>query len=164
MNDSLSVVANMPSAPLTSMVVVIEKGLLQGPVFISGTDSPFAYPLTDPLMLPVELALYPVEFLVPSNVTIDTTMYLVDEAKQVDTVIMNNLNVRGTNASIGTLFAEEFVGMNMANAIAIGEAGTFSGISYEEVEVMIWNLGDGSDVLTVENTSEGEWSRPVLVP
>jgi len=127
-------------------------GLLQGPVKISGANSPFVPSLTDPVMLPVESNSG--EFLIPTNVIIDTTMYLVDEAKQIDTVIFNNLNVRGELPSVGTLLKNQFLGMNMANNINVLQNGPFSGVVYEDIEVLVFNLGDGVDEITVENTSE----------
>ena len=127
-------------------------GLIQGPVRISGGDSPYVEPLGNPVMLPNETN--PAEFLVPPNITIDTAMYLVNESKQVDTVILNNLDVRGNLPSIGTLMTDQFEGYNMANGIFVLDNGPFSGIYYEDIEVFTFNLGNGVDVLV----SELHWS------
>jgi len=127
-------------------------GLIQGPIKISGADSPFIAKLSDPLMLPEETN--PDEFIIPPGVIIDTTMYLVNEELQVDTIVINSLNVRGNLPSVGSLFFDQFVGMNMANDIFVMGKGPFSGISYNGIEVMIFNLGEGVDEITVENTSE----------
>ena len=105
-------------------------------------------------MLPNETN--PPFFIIPPNVTIDTTMYLVDEAKQIDAMIINNVDVRGELPSIGVLTYDQFVGMNMANEISILDNGPYSGIAYGDIEVITFNLGDGVDLITVESTSEGK--------
>lgn len=120
-------------------------------LFVGG-DSPYVEPLGNPVMFTNETN--PDNLTFPPGVEVDTTMYLVDEAKQVDTVIVNNLNVRGNLPSVGTLTEDQFTGMNMANEILILGSGPFSGIYYEDIEVFYFNLGDGVDVITVENTSE----------
>ena len=113
----------------------------------------------------------PPEFVIAPGVSIDSTMFLVDEAKQVDTLIINNIDVRGNLPSVGILTSDQFVGMNMANEITILSIGPFSGITYSDIEVVVINLGDGVDHITVENTSEGEKSvltcnayRPFCLP
>jgi len=119
---------------------------------IGGANSPFVYPLGDPRMLPHESDADGPNL--PNGT--DTTMYDVSEDEQVDTIILNNQNVHGTNASIGTLLADQFVGMKMANNIVIKGDGPFGGIYFKDIEVVVLNLGNGVDQITVENTSQGK--------
>lgn len=125
-------------------------GLIQGPVRISGGDSPFVPALADPIMLPNETN--------PENLTlpceIDTSMYFVYEANQTDSVIFNNLDVRGDLPSYGTLLRDNFVGMSMSSDVLVFGDGPFSGVLYDQVELITFNLGDGIDVITIESTSE----------
>ena len=131
----------------------IFQGLIQGPIFISGGDSPNVPGLAFPLMLPGEIN--PDTFQVPPNAApIDETNALVVEDKQVDRIIFNNVDVRGNLSSVGTLTPDVFSGMTMGQNIFIQSLGPFSGIAYEGIEVITWNLGDGVDSITVENTSE----------
>ena len=108
-----------------------------------GGDSPFVENLGSPVMLPQESN--PDKFNIPPGVFIDNTMTLVDEANQVDTVILNNLDVRGNLPSVGIFTNDQFEGMNMANGISILGSEPYSGILYEEIEVFTFNLGDGID-------------------
>ena len=103
-------------------------------------------------MLPKEVN--PDRFIIPDNVRIDETSALVYEKNQVDRVILNSLNVRGDSPSNGTLMLADFVGMSMSQDVFISKNGPFSGIFYEQIEVVIFNLGDGVDSIIVENTSE----------
>ena len=69
------------------------QGLIQGPIFISGGDSPYVPPLGNPLMLPNETN--PDEFIVPPDADFSLleegfSNSLVLEENQVDTVIFNN--------------------------------------------------------------------------
>ena len=79
---------------------------------------------------------------------------LAIEENQVDTVIINNLDVRGNLPSIGTLSTDLFEGMSMAQNIFILDSLPLSGIKYEDIEIMTFNLGGGIDSITVESTSE----------
>ena len=156
-------------------------GLIQGPIVLSGGTSPFVPPLIDPIMLPyessesnlscvyietlffhlfTERAVFavsitdPDDFNVPPGITIDISMYFVSEEKQIDTVILNNLDVRGDMPSVGTLSLDNFVGMTMADQVFVFGNGPYSGVAYDGCEVLLFNLGDGVDHITVEDTSE----------
>ena len=127
-------------------------GLIQGPIVISGGFSPNAYPLGEPLTLPNESN--PPLFVVPPGVVIDTTMYYVREEKQIDTVIFNHLDTLGELPSVGTLNDVGFFGMSMIDELFVFGDGPHSGIKYEKIEVLMFNLGGGIDDITVENTTE----------
>jgi hypothetical protein len=100
-------------------------------------------------MLPNEMN--PRVFQVPPNV--DETNALVFELNQVDKIIFNNLDSRGDFASIGAFDSMSFNGMNMANDIYVLNNGPFSGIKYKAVEIIIFDLGDGVESITVLNTT-----------
>ena len=102
-------------------------------------------------MLPNEIN--PTNFQVPPYVKpIDRTNELVNEFNQVDKIIFNNVDFRG--ASIGVFDSALFSGMNMANDVFVLTNGPFSGIKYEAIEIVTFNLGDGKDLITVHNTAE----------
>ena len=108
-------------------------------------------------MLPQEIN--PEEFLVPPNADFSVleesrSNSLVFEENQVDTVIINNVDVRGDQPSIGTLFSDKFTGMGMGQKIYLQSEGPFTGIDFEGIEVMTFNFGNGVDSITVESTSE----------
>jgi len=103
-------------------------------------------------MLPHEIN--PTIFQVPPNVTIDSTNALVNEFNQVDKIIFNNVDFRGDYASIGVFDSALFSGMNMANDVFVLTNGPFSGIKYEAIEIVTFNLGDGVDSITVLSTTE----------
>jgi len=133
------------------------KGLIQGPIFVSGGESPNVPSLGNPLMLPIEIN--PPEFIIPPNADFSLLAEglantLVYEENQVDRVIFNNLDVRGNLPSVGTLSTKLFEGMTMAQDTYVLNAGPFSGVGFEGIEVMTFNLGDGVDSITVESTSE----------
>ena len=67
----------------------------------------------------------PEVFIVPPCVTIDTSMYYVIEEKQVDSIIINNLDVRGEMPSVGSLMMDNFIGMNMADGVFVFGEGPF---------------------------------------
>ena len=79
-------------------------------------------------------------------------MYDVKETHQTDVVTLNNLDAQGDLH--GTLYSDKFVGMDMASGVAIFGEGSYSGVEYAGLELITFNLGDGVDLLTVENTSE----------
>lgn len=103
-------------------------------------------------MLPTENN--PHYFQIPSNVIIDTSNALVDESKQVDKLIFNNLDLRGNFVSTGVFDSAYFNGMNMANNIYVLTDGPFSGIQYESIEIITFNFGDEVDLITVNNTTQ----------
>ena len=96
----------------------------------------------------------PDDFQVPPNVVIDNSSSLVFEFNQVDKVIFNNLDIRGSFASRGTFDSSSFNGMNMATNVYVLTDGPFSGIEYEDIEIFTFNLGNGVDSITVDDTSE----------
>ena len=127
------------------------QGLIQGPIFISGGDSPNVPRLGDPLMLPHEIN--PDAFRIPDGYEEpDDTNSYVKEELQVDTVIFNNLDIRGTLPTVGVLSEGLFEGMNMARDVFVLTDGPFHGIAFEDIEIMTFNLGDGVDSITVENS------------
>ena len=67
-------------------------------------------------------------------------------------VIFNNLDIRGTLPTVGVLSAGLFEGMNMARDVFVLTDGPFHGIAFEDIEIMTFNLGDGVDSITVENS------------
>ena len=125
-------------------------GLLQGPLIISGGDSPDVPDVGSPLMLPHEWN--PSEFIIPPNVIIDMTTELVFEENQVDTVIFNHLDQKG-NAE-GTIIPNQFLGMGMIRDIFNLGSGPFSGISYDQIEVLTFNFGEEANMLYVNGTAE----------
>ena len=125
-------------------------GMIQGPLIISGGDSPYINPLNSPLMLPHESN--PIEFIIPPGVVIDVSSVLVNETNQVDTVVFNHQNAKG-NAD-ATIIPSHFLGMGMMNDLIISGRGPFSGIVYDELEVLIFNFGEESNILYVNETTE----------
>lgn len=97
----------------------------------------------------------PETFQVPRGVVIDNTNALVFEENQVDTVVFSNFDVRGELPSVGTLSSSHFTGMGMGENIYVQSSGPYSGIKYDSIEVLTFNLGDGVDDITVESTTEG---------
>jgi len=77
----------------------------------------------------------------------------VDPLKQVDTLIIQNLDVRGELPSVGFLFENQLKGMNMASDVVIAGEPQVDGIEYYKAEVIEMYLGNGVDVITIENTS-----------
>ena len=76
------------------------------------------------------------------------------EEQQVDTLVINNLNVVGNLPSIGTLASAQFSGMNMGQNLIVLDNGPYNGLEYDEIEIITLNLGDGVNSIAVANTSE----------
>lgn len=125
-------------------------GQIQGPLVISGGDSPFVSEVGDPLMLPHESN--PDEFIIPPGVTIEMTNEFVYEENQVDTVIFNHLDAQGYAG--GTLVPTKLLGIGMLQDLLIKGEGPFNGIFYEGLEVVTLNFGEESNLLFVNETSE----------
>ncbi|CAB9505197.1 Kringle domain [Seminavis robusta] len=126
--------------------------LIQGPLTVAGSDSPDVPAVSDPLMMPGETDTD--EFVVPDGYEVDDSMFYAVEEKQVNTLIINNLDVRGELASVGTLLADQFYGMNMGQNLVVSGAAQRDGIVYGDMSVIEINLGDGVDEITVVNTTE----------
>lgn len=125
---------------------------IQGPLTIAGSDSPDVPAVTDPLMMPGETD--EPEFEVPEGYTVDQSSYDAIEEDQVNTLIINNLDVRGSLASVGFLAADNFYGMGMGQNIVISGTAQRDGIVYGDMNLILFNLGDGVDNITIVNTSE----------
>jgi hypothetical protein len=125
-------------------------GQIQGPLIISGGDSPYVPQVGDPVMLPHESN--PPEFIIPPGVTIDMTTELVFEYKQVDTVVFNHLDAKG--AAEATIIPEQFIGMGMIQDLIILGRGPFQGIIHSGLEVLTFNFGEEDNLLYVNETTE----------
>ena len=125
-------------------------GQIQGPIVISGGDSPYIPQIDSPLMLPHESN--PPEFIIPPGVTIDMTTELVLEKNQVDTVIFNHMDAKGV--AEGTIIPNQFVGMGMVRNLLILGNGPFTGAIHEDMEVQEFNFGEEDNILYVNETTE----------
>jgi hypothetical protein len=124
---------------------------IQGPIAILGAGAADVPGIGLPLLLPLEFD-DPV-FVPPCGATLNNgTLYVIEE-NQVDHLIINNQDVRGSLPTIGTLTASQLTGMNMGRNLIIGGEPQLDGIFYQDMEVIEINLGNGKDILTVENTS-----------
>ena len=126
-------------------------GKIQGPIRISGANSPEVPQLVDPLRLPTETN--PDFFEPPGGYLIDMSSEFVYEEDQVDTLILNDLDTRG-ESSLGILRCGKIDGMSMGLGIYIAGEGPFSGIDYDGIEIIVLNLGDGVDEILIEDTTE----------
>jgi Ca2+-binding RTX toxin-like protein len=126
--------------------------LIQGPLTVLGSDSPDVPPVADPLMLPGETDKD--EFNVPDGYTVDRSAFDAIESKQVNLLIIYNLDVRGTLPSIGTLTSDQFYGMNMGQNLVISGVEQRDGIVYGDMNLLEIYLGGGVDHITVINTTE----------
>lgn len=126
--------------------------LIQGPLNISGSDSPTIPSISDPLMLPGETDV--ADFEVPSDYTVDVSAFDAIEDDQVNHLIIYNLDVRGTMPSVGVLTADQFSGMNMGQNLIISGVSQLDGIVYQNMNLLELYLGEGIDEITVESTSE----------
>ena len=125
-------------------------GMIQGPLIISGGDSPNVPQIGNPLMLPHESN--PPEFVIPPGFTIDMTTELVKEENQVDTVVFNHMDAKGM--AEGTIIMNQFLGMGMVRDLMILGQGPFNGAFYSGIEVQIFNFGEESNILYVNETTE----------
>ena len=125
-------------------------GQIQGPLIVEGGDSPFVPQVGNPIMLPHESN--PLEFVVPSNLSIDATSLLVLEQKQVDIVTFNHTDAKGTAEA--TILPDRLTGMGMVKDLAILGSDPFSGIGYEGFEIMNFNFGEENNIVHVNDTSE----------
>ena len=125
-------------------------GLIQGPLIISGGDSPYVPQVGSPLMLPHESN--PPEFIIPDGVVIDMTSELVFEENQVDTVIFNHQDQMGS--AEGTIVPYQFLGMGMIRDLIILGRGPFTGVIHEQMEVITFNFGEEDNMLYVNETTE----------
>lgn len=118
-----------------------------------GGESPFATALDEPLMLPSESQA--AEFILPPGfVNLFAPNEDVFEENQVDTLVFNNLNVVGDLPSIGTLATAQFSGMSMGQNLLVLGDGPYNGLEYDQIEIIIFNLGDEVNSIAVKNTSE----------
>lgn len=83
---------------------------IQGPIKVVGEGAADIPQIEDPLMLPNETddATFSPDFELPSN----GTLYVI-EAKQVDRLIIHNTDVRGNEATTGTLSRTQLVGKSV---------------------------------------------------
>ena len=125
-------------------------GQIQGPLIISGGDSPYVPRVGNPLMLPHESN--PPEFVVPSGLSIDASSLLVLEYNQVDMAIFNHSDAKGTAEA--TITPNQFSGLGMVRDLAVSGSGPFSGISYGGFEVLTFNFGEEDNILHINDTSE----------
>lgn len=125
-------------------------GMIQGPLYISGGYSPYIPPLMMALMLPQESN--PFEFVVPSGAAFDLSNEAVVETKQVDTITFNHQDTNKVGAD-ATIIPTHLLGAGMLRDL-IFLGGNFDGIHYEETELLVFNFGDGDDILYVNETAE----------
>lgn len=93
------------------------------------------------------------DFIPPEGAVLSNgTMHTI-ETKQVDRLLIENLDVRGGSPSIGTLSSTQLVGLNMASNIVINGQQQNDGVTYMNFEVMEVFLGDGKDAIDVVSTS-----------
>ena len=125
---------------------------IQGPISIFGGGAAVIPDIEPPLKLPGEFD--EPEFVRPCGApeANNGTLNVVD-ANQVDYLIINNVDVRGSLPTTGVLTSSQLTGMNMGRNIVIGGVPQLDGIYYEEMEVIEIYLGDGSDEVLVQNTS-----------
>lgn len=122
---------------------------IQGPLVISGGDSPYVQ-LNSPLMLAHESN--PSEFVIPTGVTIDMSSQFVIEDNHVDTVVFNHLDAKGVEE--GTIIPDQFIGMGLIKNLILLGRGPFNGIIHEGLEVITFNFGEEADVLFVNETTQ----------
>lgn len=125
---------------------------IQGPLTLYGLGDLIVPEIEPPLMLPSENDTETVVF--PEGVTVDLSSFDAIETKQVDRLVVNNGNARGTAKAVGVLTADQFSGMNMGRGIQIGGVPQADGFQYFEMELVEVFLGDGVDEITVLETSE----------
>ena len=125
---------------------------IQGPILLSGAESASFPSISSPLLLPGENNT--ATFDPPIGTVIDQSSLLVLEEKQVDLLRIYNTDVRGNEASTGTLTKSQLSGFNMAENIVISGNPQVNGIEYSGMEIVEIYLGDGTDVIIVEETSE----------
>lgn len=118
-----------------------------------GGHPPFVTTLDQPLMLPSESQAVKFE-LPPGFVNLFAPNEDVIEENQVDTLVINNLNVVGNLPSIGTLATSQFSGMSMGQNLLVLGDGPYNGLEYDEIEIITFNLGDGVNSISVKDTSE----------
>jgi hypothetical protein len=128
-------------------------GRIQGPLVISGGNSPATLDLAaeSPIVMPHEFA-NPLEFIIPHGVVIDISPRLVYEENQVDAVIFNHMDAKGYTE--GTLQPTKLLGIGMVQDLFLLGNGPFSGIMYDGVELVTLNLGNESNQIFVNDTSE----------
>ena len=126
-------------------------GTIQGPLVLSGGFSPDIPQMTSPLMPPHESI--PSEFIIPLEAEFDLTAELVFEDHQIDTVIFNHqdANKAGSDA---TIIPSYLLGMGMMQDLIFLGLGSFDGVNHEGIEVLIFNFGDESNSLYVNQTTE----------
>lgn len=123
---------------------------IQGPIFLSGDEAANVPGIRSPELFPGETD--PLVFVPPEGAVIpDGYKFIIDEF-QVDRLIIQNLDVRGTTPN-GDLTDLQFTGMNMAANIIIQGLAIPDGISYRGIEVVEIFLSDGVDQLTFWNTT-----------
>jgi len=126
--------------------------MIQGPLEMFGFGSDDVPGISDPFLLPGENDADTFE--PPTGVVIDSSSLWAIEKKQVDTLLIYDLDVRGSSPSTGALSYDQLTGFNMGRKIVIGEVEQRDGVVFGEMEVIEIMLGDGNDILTVESTPE----------
>ena len=124
---------------------------IQGPISLSGAGSASFPDVSNPLLLPGENDTD--VFTPPAGAVVDKSSLFAIEEKQVDSLRIYNLDVRGNETSSGTLTRSQLVGFNMAENIRINGKDTFDGIEYGGMEVVEIYLGNGADIVIVEDTT-----------
>lgn len=124
---------------------------IQGPISIFGAGAADVPAISSPLLFPGETD--DDVFSPPCGVVLNNgTLYVLEE-KQVDYLIINNLQARGNQAARGSLSFSQFTGMNMGQNNTIGGVNQFDGIYYKDMEVIEMNFGNVVHELFVKNTS-----------
>jgi Ca2+-binding RTX toxin-like protein len=124
---------------------------IQGPISLLGGASASFPAISDPFMLPGENDTE--VFTPPAGAVVDDSSLLAIEEKQVDTLRIYNTDVRGDGTSNGTLTKTQLVGFNMGRNIVINGKEMLDGIEYSGMEVVEIFLGDGKDMVIVEDTT-----------
>ncbi|CAB9505193.1 Kringle domain [Seminavis robusta] len=125
---------------------------IQGPLVLAGSDSPDVPPIEPPLMLPGETDVD--KFEIPDGYEADLSSFDAIEADSVNHLIIQNLDVRGSLKSIGTLTHDQFFGMNMGQNLVISGNAQRDGIVYRDMNLVELFLGNGADDITIESTAE----------
>jgi len=69
-------------------------------------------------------------------------------------IIFNHLNAQGNIPTVGTLLTSQFVGIGMNQDVYVGGNGPYSGVQFEEIEIITFNFGDEMNHIFINETSE----------
>ena len=129
--------------------VARRANLVQGPLSVSAASTRPAYDLNldnfTPVLMPGETSGHPLR---PTLPTIN-----VDEAAQVDTLVVHNEDDPSTESA--TVTSTRITGLGMAPDLVVAGRRFDGGITYSGLEALELWLGYGADTVTVESTHNG---------